>query len=560
MLKKMLVELGHTVIEAEDGMHGWDVLKKKRIRIVIGDCMMPGLNGLELCKKIRSEPFEEYIYVIMLTAQNSKDDLVEVFRAGADDYMLKPFDPEELKARVMTGLRVIDLEERHKSLAHTLIESRNKLRIVIDSQKEEIVSLDRDMTIVSVNKAFAHRMKSSPQDVVGKNYFDKTVSEYNFCSDNSILSLVANVFENGSEVKKLFTTVDANGNATYLQISCLPIHDEFKKVFQVVIVSQDITEERRNTEKIRSLNEQLLETSAKIETRNAELKNTLKRLEDTQAQMIQSEKMAFIGQLAAGVAHEINNPTGFVSSNLKTLLNYHNDIAQLIEKYHKLIVELESAGNKNKIPEPIKKGIHKIKSFEGDIDIGYLMEDVTDLIDECRQGTDRIKKIVMDLKDFAHPGEDRIQSMDINSRLESTLNVVNNEIKYKATVKRDFYDIPAIKGHPQQLNQVFMNILVNAVQAIEKKGEIVVKTRHVNEHVEIKISDTGCGIPQENLDKIFDPFFTTKAVGKGTGLGMNIAYNIVKKHNGAIEADSEVGKGTTFTIKIPVNAFNGQED
>jgi len=559
ILKNMLVEMGNTVIEAEGGEQAWNVLKSKKLKFVISDWMMPGLNGLDLCKKIRSEPFKEYVYVIMLTAKDGRSDLVEVFRAGADDYIPKPFDPEELRARVMTGLRVIDLETRHKAIAHTLIESRNKLRIVVDSFEEEIVAVDRDMNIVSINKAFANRLQRTPETMIGLNCFDDTVAGNNFLGDAGIQSLLAGVFENGAGMKKLLTTKGDDGHTSCRQISLLPIWDESQNILQVVIVSRDITEERQKTEEIRRLNEQLLATSAQVEAQNNELKNTLKRLENAQAQMIQSEKMASIGQLAAGVAHEINNPTGFVSSNLKTLQDYQHDIARLIDKYHGLIAECESDRN-DKIPESIRRYIQELKSFEDDIDIGYIMEDITDLISDCREGADRIKKTVSDLKDFAHPGEDKIQSLDINSGLESTLNVVGNEIKYKARVKTDFGPIPEIKGYPQQLNQVFMNILVNAAQAIEKRGEIVVKTRHVDDHVEIMISDTGCGICRENLQKIFDPFFTTKDIGKGTGLGMNIAYNIVNKHNGSIEVHSEVGKGTTFSIKIPVRAFDGEDD
>ena len=187
------------------------------------------------------------------------------------------------------------------------------------------------------------------------------------------------------------------------------------------------------------------------------------------------------------------------------------------------------------------------------------MEDITDLIGDCREGVDRIKKIVIDLKDFAHPGEDKVQLTDINNGIESTLNVVNNEIKYKATVHKDFGDIPTVKGIPQQLNQVFMNILVNAAQAIEKKGDIHIITRSVAQSVEVSIRDNGSGISQDNITKIFDPFFTTKDVGKGTGLGMNIAYNIIQKHNGTIHVDSELGKGTTFTITLPVGEKDSED-
>ncbi|MGD9364087.1 MAG: response regulator [Desulfobacteraceae bacterium] len=560
MLKNALEAMGHTIIEAEDGQQAWEILNAKKTKIVICDWVMPGLNGLELCKKIRSEAFKRYIYFIMLTAKNRKEDIVDVFRAGADDYIPKPFDLEEFKARVMNGIRVIDLEERYHSMAKTIIESRNKLRIVIDSLGEEIVSLDRDMKIVTVNKAFTNRLKCRPQEVVGKHCLDHAISENNFLRDEGLQSLVSHVFENGSEANELVVVKSGNGEETFLKVSCQPVRNELDDLFKVVVLAQDVSEDRRKTEQIHLLNEQLMANTAKIENQNTELKNTLKQLENTQAQMLHSEKMASIGQLAAGVAHEINNPTGFISSNLKTLVDYQSDIAHLIEKYRQLITDLGSVEFNDRIPEPLMQSAQKISAVENDIDLEFLLDDINDLIGDCREGTDRIKKIVMDLKDFAHPGEDKIKSIDINKGLESTLNVVNNEIKYKAKVKKDLGDIPPVKGYPQQLNQVFMNILVNAAQAIEKKGEIVVKTQQLNGHVEIKISDTGCGIPKENLRKIFDPFFTTKDVGKGTGLGMNIAYNIVKKHNGNIEADSTVGKGTTFTIKIPTDAFDRLED
>jgi signal transduction histidine kinase len=415
LLKKLFIKMGHKVREVANGKEAWEWLHHNPCPLIITDWLMPELDGLELCRKIRSAEFSYYVYVIVLTSKDQKKDLVEVFRAGADDYIPKPFDPEELRARVMTALRVVDLEKRHKQL-----------------------------------------------------------------------------------------------------------------------------------------NDTLAEKAMQIEVKNKRLKNALRRLEETQGQMLQSEKMASIGQLAAGVAHEINNPTGYVSSNLKTLGDYQQEIAKLIEKYQRLVEKLSSGKSGGALDSEDSKAIEDIKAFEDDIDISYLIEDIDELIGDCREGTDRIKKIVQDLKDFAHPGEGTPQAMDINRGLDSTLNVVNNEIKYKATLHKDFGDIPEVKAYPQQLNQVFMNILVNAAQAIEKKGDIHVATRQMNGFVEVDISDTGCGIAPENLSRIFDPFFTTKDVGKGTGLGMNIAYNIVKKHDGTIDVHSEPGKGTRFTIRIPI--------
>ncbi|MBI9077103.1 MAG: response regulator [Desulfatibacillum sp.] len=267
--------------------------------------------------------------------------------------------------------------------------------------------------------------------------------------------------------------------------------------------------------------------------------------------LLQSEKMASVGQLAAGVAHEINNPTGFVSSNLKTLGDYFDDLSRLLEHYKKL------AGLVQEFPPPLPNSLEKtlsdIAQFESQIDLEYILGDTGELIQDCREGTERIKKIVNDLKDFAHPDEDEIKPADINQGLESTLNVVWNEIKYKAEVEKDLGDLPLVECYPHRLNQVFMNILVNAAQSIEDKGEIKIQTRAEGSHVVIKIQDNGKGISEAHLAKIYDPFFTTKEVGKGTGLGLNMAYNIITNHGGTIKAESTVRKGTTFTIRIPVN-------
>ena len=269
-------------------------------------------------------------------------------------------------------------------------------------------------------------------------------------------------------------------------------------------------------------------------------------------ELLQSQKMASIGQLAAGVAHEINNPTGFVSSNLKTLGDYQNDIDQLIQGYQSLKDTLKSRPASSSCNTVVER-IDSIEALESQIDLPFIREDIQALISESREGTERIKRIVEDLKHFAHPGQDKVQDTDINRGIETTLNIVNNELKYNSTVIKDFGELPIILANPQQLNQVFANILVNAAHAMEKNGEIRIRTRHAGEHVKISISDNGCGIPEDHLERIFEPFFTTKEVGKGTGLGMNIAYNIIKKHGGDIQVTSCVGEGTTFTILLPAN-------
>ncbi|WP_020588704.1 two-component system sensor histidine kinase NtrB [Desulfobacter curvatus] len=270
---------------------------------------------------------------------------------------------------------------------------------------------------------------------------------------------------------------------------------------------------------------------------------------DLLIQLTQTDKLASIGQLAAGIAHEINNPVGYVTSNLNSLEEYLADIRKLIELDQTLIRRLDEIT----LPEVLAKMTEEVHEYVREIDLDFLQEDMDELIKDCIDGLDRIKKIVIDLKDFAHPGKKDLEPVDINACIETTLNVAANELKYKTTVHKDLKVVPLINGIPQQLNQVFLNILVNAAQAIEKKGDIRIKTWQKNNDVFLTISDTGCGIDPEHISKIFDPFFTTKEVGKGTGLGMNIAYNIIQQHGGSISVKSEKGKGTTFTVNLPVS-------
>ncbi len=282
-----------------------------------------------------------------------------------------------------------------------------------------------------------------------------------------------------------------------------------------------------------------------------ELEATVAQLQRTQAQIIQSEKMASIGQLAAGVAHEINNPTAYVSSNLKTLAEYQEQLGELLETHEALLAGLESGPAADCLPPEVKERVAEARQMAATIDLEFLCEDFPQVIAESREGVERIRKIVADLKDFAHPGDESFREADINQGLDSTINIVWNEIKYKAELTKDYETLPSVVCNVQQLNQVFMNLLVNAAQAIEKDGLIQVCTRHRDGWVVVTISDNGCGIPEEIRNRVFDPFFTTKEIGKGTGLGLSLAYSIIEKHEGTIAVESREGEGTTFTIRLP---------
>ena len=262
-----------------------------------------------------------------------------------------------------------------------------------------------------------------------------------------------------------------------------------------------------------------------------ELAGKVQELQDTQSQLLQSEKMASIGQLAAGVAHEINNPIGFVNSNLRSLNNYSQQLISLLER--------------------CRAGQASEADFQA-ADFDYLKADLGDLLRESADGLERVKKIVADLKDFSRVDQAEWQATDLNAGIESTLNVVWNELKYKAEVIRDYGTLPPVNCIAAQINQVVMNLLVNAAHAIPEHGTITVRTGHDASWAWIEISDTGCGMTPATQRRIFEPFFTTKPVGKGTGLGLSLSYDIVRKHGGHIEVRSEVGVGSTFQIRLPL--------
>lgn len=288
------------------------------------------------------------------------------------------------------------------------------------------------------------------------------------------------------------------------------------------------------------LQRRLAETVSALEVERGEQQKLIARLAETQEQLVQSEKLAAIGQLAAGVAHEINNPVGFVMSNFRSLENYLEGAFGLIEAYDRHAALL---------PAEVRETIARMKS---DMDYGFVAQDARELVAESRDGLERVKRIVSDLRDFSRVGETEWQWANLHNCLDSTLNVVMNEIKYKAQVAKDYGELPLIECMPFQLNQVFLNLLVNAAHAIETQGTITLRTRVDGDAVTVQVADTGCGMPQDVIKRIFDPFFTTKPVGKGTGLGLSVTHSIVSRHRGTIAVDSTPGLGTTFTLRLPL--------
>lgn len=412
-----------------------------------------------------------------------------------------------------------------------LLKANSRLEYLIANTPAIIYSSvptgDFKMTFVSDNALRV--LNYQPEEMVADPnfWFDRIHPE----DAPAIFSSLALLFSEGQRTYEYrFRAKD--GRYLWMHDTLRLIRDADGNPLEVIGSLTDITERKQMEEMLQKTgNEQRL---------------LISQLQQAQAQLLQSEKMASIGQLAAGIAHEINNPIGFVNSNMGALRSYVDTLFTVIDGCDRMLATLPATPDAT-------AAIAAMAQLKSQADLEYLKEDVVQLVKESMDGLKRVRDIVQSLKDFSHVGETDWQFADLHHGIDSTLTIANNEFKYKATVTREYGTLPLVKCLASQLNQVFMNLIVNAAHAIKDAGVISIRTGCENDWVWIEIGDNGEGIAPGNLTRIFDPFFTTKAIGKGTGLGLSLSYNIIVKHGGRIEVASELGKGTKFTLHLPVD-------
>lgn len=393
---------------------------------------------------------------------------------------------------------------------------------------------------------------------------------------NSINSDIGNLFDaninpsflarGACEFDGFFENLGENG--IWLHCTAAPLLNEQNVVTGAIQTLEDITEQKEAEKALRLAHSdleilvgqrtaQLAEVNDRLEQdireremigselmrRNSELTILNSQLLKAQALVVQSEKLASIGQLAAGVAHEINNPIGYIFSNFTSLEKYIGQLFEMIKTFEDSEPHIGSL-----------EALSAIGKIKEKIELDYLKDDIPELMAQSKEGIARVRKIVQDLKDFSRIDSDQEwQWSNLHSGMDSTLNIVNNEIKYKADLVKDYGAIPEVECLPTQINQVIMNLVINAAHAIgPERGKITIRTRQKNDDVCIYVEDNGSGMTKDIASKIFDPFFTTKPIGKGTGLGLSLSYGIIKKHNGNIEVQSESGLGTCFCITLPI--------
>jgi PAS domain S-box-containing protein len=584
MLQTMLEDEGYEVISAMDGIEAINRAYQENPDLIVLDIFMPKINGYQVCRLLKYDEITSHIPVIMLTGSERGDKFWSL-ETGADEFRTKDFEFHGLMESIERLLRSVtrsalritgslgDEIQILSKLGHLLDRElynstveKIRLETILDSLGEGVFTINADKRIVAFNKALQQMTGLSREQILGKKCAD--FARIPLCSEGCLFD---RAMEQGESVEDKaqghgkfspsvsspflkLTTAETeiegrDGQKIPVDLHLTLLEDHVGKIVGAVCVCRDITRLRE------------------IERINDELSKAYKDLQDAQDQLIQSEKMASLGRLVAGATHELNNPISFIYSNISHLRKYIHDLKAALHKYNEICTypALEIADR-----------ISDIEVLKQELDLDYTIEDLDRLVDDIDEGARRTKGIVEDLKAFSRSDEGRIEDTDINQDIEMSLNLLVDQHRGRINIHKDYADLPRVKCYAGQIGQVFMNLIANACQAINGKGDIWIATRHETSSVSksdvrregrksqvasrksmdtvvISVRDNGTGIAPDVIDKIFDPFFTTKDVGQGAGLGLSVSYGIIQRHKGQISVDSQVGSGTTFTIRIPVD-------
>jgi len=467
LLKHLLKGCGYVVATAGDGQEGLLAARRRKPTLIVSDVEMPVLSGYGMCRAIKSDPQLRDIPVILLTSLSDPGDVLSGLEAGADYYLTKPYDHEQLLSTVRLALATPVGPEAPAS---------ERLEAVFEGRRHDVTAGRRQ-----------------------------------------ILTLLLSTY--GSAVQR-------NRELIKTQL-------DLRKA------NQELTEQARM---LREGEDRLREQNHRLEAAVRSERAAHDELKKTQSHLVQSEKLASLGQMVAGVAHEINNPLAFVSNNVAVLQRDVGAIGELLDLYHE--AEVTTAIR----PELLKR----IQDFCQRLDLGYTLPNLQDLLSSSRDGLKRIQQIVMDLREFARLDESDLSEVDINAGIESTMNIIRNRAtQHQVKIEPALTPLPALSCYPAKINQVVLNLLANAIDASKAGDVVTVRTSASESHVTIEVIDSGSGIDPSIRERIFDPFFTTKPPGQGTGLGLSISYGIVEDHGGTIQVESEVGRGSRFIVSLP---------
>ena len=540
-MSEFLLKLGYFVVEATTGAEALRHFREIQPHLIITDLRMPELDGIEFLKIVKEE--SELTPFIIVSGQGTMQDVIEGLRMGAWDYLPKPIHPLELlkhsveraleraqllresrdhqgylekaieqrTADLLVQNRMLEREIRERQAQEELVqEARNEWERTVNALPDMIAIVDLEHRVIRLNTAMQERLDRPLAEIIGQDCL--------MCRD-AFPCLHSELIED--RLPRTVEIYDHDCDAFY-SLHLIPYYAADGELIGSVHVFHDISDQKKN----------------------------MKEKEILHAQLLQAHKLESVGQLASGIAHEINTPTQFVSSNVGFLDEAFADV-------QKIVATLVNADEQQILSgEVLKQALETA-------DWPYLEKEIPMAIEQSREGLSRVAHLVRAMKEFSHPGGKEAEVVDINHLIEMTVTVARNEWKYSSEVQLELSpDLPGVFCLADQIGQVLLNLLVNAAHTITEKlgrtpeggkGIITIKTEVDGPSVLIHFSDTGCGIPDFARAKIFDPFFTTKAVGSGTGQGLAIAYDVVtSKHNGSLTFTTAVGEGTTFTIRLPI--------
>jgi PAS domain S-box-containing protein len=506
LLAATLRKWGHQVECADDGRAALDLITRLTPRVAIVDWMMPGLDGLELCQYVRRDPLRAHTYIILATSRDTKADIVSGLNAGADDYLIKPLDTDELRARLAVATRIL--------------ESNSESERLLASISSILIGLDADGRITRWNSVAEHTLGVAAPQAIGQAL---SACGVQWINHDDVEAVARGLLGSASHHEVRFR--DARGSERLLGLTVTTMTHGVEGTPGRVVLGAEVTQRR------------VLE-----------------------AQLRQAQKLEGIGQLAAGIAHEINTPMQYIGDNVK----YLGDSVHALDPLFGTVLELAAATEGEPPAERVKTLIAQLSEQVAAADLEYLRRDLPSAVSQSLEGVDHVSRIVRAMKEFSHPGSGTKDPADLNHAVETTLAVARNELKYVADVTLQLTpDLPRVPCFSGEINQVLLNLFINAAHAIAEvvkntpgsRGRITVSTHTLDGGIEIRIADTGAGIPEAVQSRIFEPFFTTKDVGKGTGQGLTMAHaTIVSRHGGQLWFETTPGTGTTFFIRLPAVA------
>lgn len=520
LLLRLLTEAGYECHAADSVGAAREILATRPYDLLLSDIMMPGESGLELIRYAR-EHYPETGRII-ISGYGTPEISNEVIQVGVYGYIIKPVTKNEVLIAVENALEHLRLDRHvqahNRELERKISTQVEKSSAIMNNLSVGVAMFDKHMSVIEFNRKMHQWFPEiCPGKPIPCSHRSDCLESNSVCQDCPMLD----IFRTGSIGESERTIATVQGEREF-RIVTSPVFDQHGLVYAGVALYEDITEKML-------------------------LERDLQR----------AQKLEAVGQLAAGIAHELNSPIQYVGDNIRFLKDSLGGYDRLLATYEECWRRLTEAGS---IPEEMAQHLTETRESA---DIDFLAEEFPRTIEQSLEGVGRVEKIVRAMKDFSHPGDEEKAPANINAILQTTTTICRNEWKYVAELETDLSaDLPLVPCYASEISQVFLNIIVNGAHAIEgflkdgKKGQgkITIRSRHIDDSVEIRIADTGGGIPRDIQDRVFEPFFTTKERGKGTGQGLAIAHRVViDRHQGSLTFESETGRGTTFIIKLPLD-------